>query len=113
MNARTYHWIILAVAIFSAAATLFQLYGVYMMSLAHLPGVYASFANSIREASDIDALKTACLGLAARDEESVDATWNWIVYSPLIALATSVSCAAIAGWALAATRREKLNDGGR
>lgn len=113
MNARNYLWIVLAVAIFSTAATLFQLYGVYMMSLAQLPDAYRTFANSIREAGDIERLRTACLALAARDEASVDATWKWIVYSPLIALATSVLCAVIAGWALAATRKERFSGAGR
>jgi hypothetical protein len=78
MNARTYHWLILAVCIFSAAATLLQLYAVFVMSLTELPGGFQSLQQGIRESTDIEALRKIALRMTDRDERAYEATRNWI-----------------------------------
>jgi hypothetical protein len=113
MNARTYHWLIPAVCIFSAAATLQQLYAVFVMSLTELPGGFQSLQQGIRESTDIEALRKIALHLTDRDARAYEATRNWIFCSPAIALATSAACAALAAWALAATRKAKVSGAGR
>lgn len=104
MRSRKFFWIILAVCVFSTVATLLQLLVVYLMSLADLPDRYAGFRSALVEATDVDAIKTACSLLAQWNESEREDRIKLLIYAPLIALLTSTVCAALAGWALATTR---------
>jgi len=105
MTFRRYFWFILATCILSAAATMFQLLTVYLMGLVEVPRVYDHLNALISKETDLANLKAACLRLTQLDELERDGRIKLMIYSPLIALVTSVMCAALATWALVATRK--------
>lgn len=105
MNSRKFFWLILAVCALSAAATLLQLLIVYFMSLVELPNAYKSFNSALASATDIDKIKMACSSLAQWNESERTGRVKLLIYSPLIALLTSVICAVLATWALVTTRK--------
>lgn len=109
MASRKFFWLILAMCLFSAAATMVQLLTVYLMSLVELPQVYEHFNSALAEATDIEKVKAACSALAQWDESDRTARVKLVVYSPLIALTTSTVCAVLAAWALVTTRKPKTS----
>lgn len=107
MTSRKYFWLILGICIISAAATLFQLLTVYLMSLVEVPRAYEHANALISSETNIANLKSACLALTQLDESDRQGRIKLMVYSPLIALLTSAICAVLAIWALVATRKAK------
>ena len=105
MGSRKLLWLILAMCILSAIATLLQLLVVYLMSLADTPHAYESFKSALAGATDMATVKSACSSLTEWNESERMGRVKLLIYSPLIALLTSSVCAVLAVCALAATRR--------
>jgi ABC-type glycerol-3-phosphate transport system permease component len=108
MDSRKFFWLILAMCILSAAATLLQLIAVYFMSLAGAPHVYEHFSAALAAARDLEKIKAACSSLAQWTESERMGRVALLVYAPLIALVTSIVCGALAAWALAKTKKAKV-----
>jgi len=109
MASRKFFWLILAMCVLSAAATMLQLLTVYFMGLVELPQAYEHFNSALVAATDIEKVKAACSSLAQWNESERTARVKLMVYSPLIALTTSVICAVLATWALAITTKAKTS----
>jgi hypothetical protein len=109
MASRKFFWLILAMCVLSAAATMVQMLTVYLMSLVELPQVYEHFNSALVEATDIEKVKAACSSLAQWGESERAVRVKLMVHSPLIALATSTVCAVLAAWALVTTRNSKTS----
>lgn len=108
MDPRKFFWLILAMCILSAAATLIQLATVYFMSLAEVPGIYKDFSLALTAATDIEKVKATCSSLAQWNETERMERVKLMIYVPLIALLTSTVCGLLATWALAKTRKAKV-----
>ena len=108
MGTRKFFWLIFGVCAFSTVANVFQLLVVNTMSLVELPQAYERFRSLISGATDMDKLKTVCLSLTQLTEAEQKGRAQFIIYTPLIALITSIVCALLAAWALASTRTKKL-----
>lgn len=107
MHSRKFFWLILAMCVLSAAATVLQLITVYLMSFAEVPHVYDNFKSALAVATDIEQVKMACTSLAQWNESERTGRVNLMVYSTLIALLTSVVCAVLATWGLQVTKKTK------
>jgi hypothetical protein len=108
MGSRKFFWLILAMCILSAIATLLQLLVVYFMSLVQVPYAYENFNSALAGATDIAEIKAACSSLAEWNESERAGRVKLLIYSPLIALLTSTVCAVLATWALAKTRKAEM-----
>jgi hypothetical protein len=108
MGSRKFFWLILAMCILSAIATLLQLLVVYSMSLAEAPHVYERFNSALAGATDMATIKAACSSLAEWNESERVGRIKLLIFSPLIALLTSTVCAVLATWALVTSRKAKM-----
>lgn len=107
MASRKFFWLILATCVLTAVATLFQLLTVYLMSLVEFPHALESFNAGLSSATDIEKIKMACSSLAQWNESERIGRVKLMIYSPLIALFTSVVCVVLATWGLVTTRTKK------
>jgi len=105
MDSRRFFWFILGACALSFAATVLQLLAVYFMSLVEIPGAYDTFNVAIAAESDIGKIKSACLALTQLDASERDGRIKLMVLAPLVALLTSVVCAALAAWGLISSRK--------
>jgi ABC-type spermidine/putrescine transport system permease subunit II len=105
MRSRKYFWLILVMCVLSTAATLLQLLAVYVLSFVEVPKAYHHFNSFVAGATDIRSLKAACLSLAHWDEMEQQGRVKLMIYSPFIALLTSIVCAALAVQALVTNRK--------